>query len=93
MQGLPTDNLSGSEGAHDDHGPKRCVSCGSHAYRTDRYCARCGDTLFNVCRVCGGTVEHPVAYYCTHCGVALDAGRGEAQSRGKFTRSSLLSGW
>lgn len=64
------------------HGAIRCGECGTIGYRSDRYCACCGTPLLPRCTRCGAAVVHPIAYYCTECGVGLDPTGRDHTSQG-----------
>jgi hypothetical protein len=49
----------------------RCPECGAAGYPEDRFCSCCGESLGNRCGWCGIRIIHPVAYFCSQCGVPL----------------------
>ena len=55
--------------------PPRCPACGAIGYRHDRYCSCCGSPMTSHCNHCGAASEHPLANYCTRCGMRLHDGR------------------
>jgi predicted amidophosphoribosyltransferase len=56
-------------------GGRECPGCRALAYADDRYCACCGTRLDEACAACGSPITHPVANYCSQCGVPVDARR------------------
>ncbi len=61
-------NTSPRPGAHV---AVECPDCNSIGYRNDRYCACCGKPVVRRCTACKAEVTHPVAHYCSNCGVSL----------------------
>ncbi|MEO5930323.1 MAG: zinc ribbon domain-containing protein [Candidatus Kapaibacterium sp.] len=56
-------------------GMMRCTGCGTVGYQGDRYCPCCGLPLVRNCRQCGAAIAHPIANFCTACGLPLDGER------------------
>jgi hypothetical protein len=53
------------------HDPLRCMRCGTIAYRGDLFCPCCGAGIRPHCPACGAPVRHPIAHYCTACGIGF----------------------
>jgi hypothetical protein len=56
---------------------RECPGCRALAYSDDRYCACCGTQLAHACGACGSPIVHPVANYCSQCGVAVTTRSGD----------------
>ncbi len=63
--------LTGAKLTHADSFQK-CARCGAVGYPGDRFCTCCGEKFRKQCQQCGAVAEHPIAYYCTQCGTALE---------------------
>jgi len=48
-----------------------CVRCGALGYPADKYCVCCGYEMARFCNNCGERILHPVANYCTQCGISF----------------------
>ena len=70
-------SIPSPEETYPDGGPSamaRCPHCGVFAYRNERFCPCCGGALLRRCPGCGERIWHPIANFCSQCGIPLGDG-------------------
>jgi hypothetical protein len=71
MKQLNDNDSNGPDVSNAPDNPLRCSGCGTIAYPGDHFCPCCGAGIMPHCPACGAPVRHPIAHYCTTCGIGL----------------------